>query len=86
MDRDATFINNKEYIELETISINDNEYAYMINPEDEEDFTVRKVIFEEDKKVYAPLKDREEFEKALMYFVKKHSNLLKDEQWIILFY
>lgn len=74
----VTTLDGKEYIELDTITIKDNEYVYLVNENDEYDFKIRKIINEDGKSYYEPLKTNEEFDLAMLMFTKKHNDELKE--------
>ena len=59
----------KIYIENDTVKINDKTYSYLVNKNDEFDYLI-KVL---DNNEYLPVKDKVEFDLALMYFFKKAS-------------
>lgn len=80
MTFETVTIDEKEYIETDIIEKNGNSYAYLVNSEDEKDFMIRKLISKNGKIYYVGLDDDKEFDLALMYFAKKHSNLLKNEE------
>ena len=79
MDVNTVIYNGKKYIELDTIENKDITYAYLINQEDEYDYMIRRVIIENDETYYDPVKDDNEFQIALMLFLKKHNDLLNQK-------
>lgn len=62
-------INGIEYVVLEIV---DN-YAYLVNVDNEEDVCIRKVVEEDNKKYLTNLDDEEEVDKALELFKEKFS-------------
>lgn len=71
-------LDGKDYIEVDTIDINNNTYVYLVNEKDEKDYTIKKITYENDKSFYEPLDNEEEFEIALLIFTKKNIDVLKD--------
>ena len=69
----STVIDGKEYDEIDLIEVNGNKYAYLLNENDDNDFVIRKV----EDEMYVPLKDKNEFDLALMYYLKKHKEEVK---------
>lgn len=68
-------VDGKDYIEYDIIEIDGNKYAYLLNEEDNSDYMIRKLV--EDN--YEVLKDENEFDLALTYFLKKHKDLIETE-------
>ncbi len=79
MEMNTTVINNKTYIEIDKITIKNQEYVYLMNKENNEDFFIRKLAVRDGKVYYDGLEDKNEFDTAMMYFVKKHENMLDEE-------
>lgn len=75
MEVNTTIIDDKIYVEEDTITVNDKTYAYLVNDADEFDFCIKLVEGEE----YTAIKDKDEFDLALMYFVKKHVKDLENQ-------
>ena len=73
MEVNTTIINDKMYVEKDQISVKGKTYAYLVNDTDDFDFCIK--LIENDN--YVALKDKEEFELALMYFIKKNASDLK---------
>lgn len=71
-------LNGKDYIEVDTINLNDNTYVFLVNEKDEKDFTIKKITYENDKSFYEPLDTKEEFELVLLTFTKKNIDVLKE--------
>lgn len=61
------------YIIVDEIEINNNKYVYLTNENNEKDFCIRKSILENDEEIFIGLDDEDEFNKALLYFVKKNN-------------
>lgn len=79
MNVETTVIDNKKYIEIDKINIKESNYVFLVNVQDEEDFCIRKLTVKDGEIYYEGLKDDKEFENVLAYFVKKHENILKEE-------
>ena len=71
----STVIDGKTYDEMELIEENGNKYAYLVNESDEEAIVIRKVVGEK----YAPIRDENEYKLALMYYLKKHKDEIKEQ-------
>ena len=71
-----TDIDGKEYIELDTIMINDNKYVYLVNKNDDKDFIINKIVVENEKEYYEGLSSNEEFQIALLTFIKENKNII----------
>jgi len=67
-----TLENNIEYGIVDIIDINNITYYYLTNPEDIEDFCIRKVITENNEEFVIGLDDEKEYDLALTEFAKKH--------------
>lgn len=67
-----TLEDNKEYIIVDAITIENVEYLYLINEEDIGKLCIRKVQTIDNKECLAGLKDELEFQNALSEYVKKH--------------
>lgn len=65
---------NKEYLVIDKIDSNDKAYIYLSNPDNSEDFCVRKEIEEDEKTFLVGLDNEEEVDAALKLFVEKHKN------------
>lgn len=66
-------IDGKKYIEVDQIKINDKTYAYLVNEKDEYDFLVKIIEGE----YYTAVKSKNEFDLAIMHFLKKHKDEIK---------
>ncbi len=80
MNVETTVINNKTYIEVDQVEIKGTTYVYLSNFLDDNDFLIRKLGVEDGKIYYERLKDDKEFELAMMYFTKKHKNMINSEE------
>jgi hypothetical protein len=78
MNLESVNIDGKVYLEIDKINVDKVTYAYLVNKDNKEDFCIRRLIFKNDKYFYEGLKDDAEFNLALMYFVKKHENIVKE--------
>jgi len=65
-------LENDEYGIVDIIIINNIEYYYLTNPENLEDFCIRKIITENGEELIVGLDDEKEFDMALMEFTKKY--------------
>ena len=63
-------IDGTEYVVLEEV----NDYVYLVNPNNDEDVCIRKVILENDKKYLTNLDNEEEVDEALKLFKEKFGN------------
>lgn len=77
MNVEVININGKKYMEVDKIDNNGNSYVYLSNKEDENDFCIKKIVAREGKIFYEGLKNEDEFDLAMMYFIKKHQNFIK---------
>lgn len=67
--------NGLEYLIIdEILDNNNNNYVYLTNVNDEEDFCIRKYIIENDNEIYVGLDNDDEFDQALQLYAKKNSN------------
>ncbi len=82
MTVDTCVIDNKTYMEIDKTTIKGDTYVYLVNSINQNDFTIRKLVANQGKIFYEGLKDKNEFQIALMYFVKKHENMLEEESII----
>lgn len=79
MNVETIIIDGKKYIEIDKIDIKNETYVFLSNSVDDKDFCIRKLVSNEGEVFYEGLKDDKEFDNALLYFAKKHENILKDE-------
>ena len=66
-----------DYEVIDEIIENGTKYIYLSNEENEKDFCIRKEIIEEGQEFIVGLDSKTEFDKALLYFTKKHKDYLK---------
>ncbi len=66
-----TLENGIDYFIIDEITENNTTYLYLTNENDEKDFCIRKMG--QDNEVLK-LDNANEFDKALLYFTKKHQN------------
>lgn len=79
MNVETTIIDGKKYIEIDKIDIKNSTYVFLSNSLDDTDFLIRKLVSRDGKIFYEGLDSEEEFDNAMVYFVKKHENILKEE-------
>ena len=73
----VTLEDGLEYTILDEIDIDDNRYVYLSNEDDGQKFKIRKSQMVGNIEMYVGLDSDEEFDKALLYFTKKHGDELK---------
>ena len=66
-----------EYYILDEIEIDDNKYVYLSTEGRDQKFKVRKVKMAGNIEMYVGLDSDDEFDKAMLYFTKKHGDDLK---------
>lgn len=71
MEVDTIVIDNKEYIILDNLTINDITYTLFSNIENSKDIRFMKTIIENNEKFYTNLENEEEFLIVLSEFNKK---------------
>jgi len=69
-----TLENGLDFMVLDEIASGAITYVYLANVDDERDTCVRKVTKENGKEMLNGLDSKEELEKALLLFAKKHKN------------
>ena len=69
-----TLENGLDFMVLDEIASGNVTYVYLANVDDERDTCVRKVTKENGKEMLNGLDSKEELEKALLLFAKKHKN------------
>jgi len=62
---------NIRYAVIKELEKDGNTYVYLVNMEDPEDFCIRKVKIENEKKYLAGLDSDEEFELVMLSFAKE---------------
>jgi len=67
-----TLDNGVDYMIVDALKVNDNNYFFLVNENDKMDFCIRKVIKENDKEYLVKLDSEEEFEDVMLAFNKKH--------------
>lgn len=79
MNVETTIIDGKKYIEIDKIDIKNETYVFLSNTVDDKDFLIRKLVSKDGKIFYEGLESDTEFDNALVYFAKKHENILKED-------
>ena len=74
VDVDIYTINNKEYMLLKEIELNNIKYLYLVNTNNEEDYIFRKIL-KEDSDYILPLDNEEEVKKVSLLIL---NNELKE--------
>lgn len=69
---EVIYLDNIKYIISDTITINNNQYVFLANYNNVEDFCVRKKIIEDGKEYLVGLDSKEELDIALIEYTKKH--------------
>ncbi|MBQ4030327.1 MAG: hypothetical protein II625_01120 [Bacilli bacterium] len=73
----VTLEDGLEYAILDEIEIDGIKYLYLSNEDDGQKFKVRKSSMAGNIEMLVGLDSDEEFDKAMLYFTKKHGNDLK---------
>lgn len=76
MEQELDFVtldDEKQYAIIDEITEDNITYVYLANISDETDFCIRKVKDEAKGKMLIGLKDRAEFDKALVYYANKNN-------------
>ena len=68
-------LNGKQYLIIDRIKDNDNEFVYFSNEEDPKDFCIRKLA-KDDNDLLIGLDSNEEFDYALKLFIVKHKDII----------
>lgn len=79
MNVDVSVIDNKSYIEVDRITKNGKTFVFLVNSINKTDFIIRKLLAEDGDIYYVGLDSNEEFDLALMYFTKKHEDILAED-------
>lgn len=79
MNVESVILNNKTYLEIDNITVKDKTFVYLVNKNDDSDFCIRKLKVLNGKLFYEGLIDNQEFDLALMYFTKKHQNIIDEK-------
>lgn len=69
-----TLENNIDYIEVDKIEFNNNTYLFLSNEDNDNDFTIRRLIRENDEEYLEKLNNQEEFDRILKLFIDKFAN------------
>lgn len=69
-----TLEDGNTYMIIDEININGVRYVYLSNEEDVASFAVRKINIINNEEYLVSLSDKEEFNKALQYFLNKNNN------------
>lgn len=83
MDKDikdfdvVTLEDGNEYYILDEIEIDSVTYVYLSTESPEQKFKIRKIQINGNIEMFVGLDSDEEFDKAMLYFTKKHANDLK---------
>ena len=78
MNVETTIIDGKKYMEIDKLELNGSNYVFLVNSNDKNDYCIRKLVSSEGKIYYEGLSDDNEFDNVLIYFAKKHENLLNE--------
>ena len=74
----VTDIDGKEYIELDTVEVNDSKYVYLVSTNGDKDFLINKIVLDNGKEYYEGLESNEEFQIVLLNFIKKNKNVINE--------
>lgn len=69
-----TLEDGNTYMVVDEINVNGVRYVYLSNEEDVASFAVRKINIINNEEYLVSLSDKEEFNKALQYFLDKNNN------------
>ena len=69
----VTLENDQEYLIVDAIEVDNNNYLVLAKEDSIGDFCIRKVISKDGKEYMVKLDTKEEFDRVLNEFVKKHS-------------
>lgn len=69
-----TLEDGNTYMVVDEINVNGVRYVYLSNEEDVASFAVRKINIINNEEYLVSLNDKEEFNKALQYFLDKNNN------------
>ena len=75
-----TLENNIDYAVVDTLIVNDNKYLFLANENDEQDFTVRKVVSKDNQEYIRKLDSNEEFDNIMDVFFNKHKKEISNEE------
>ena len=74
----VTDIDGKEYIELDTVEVNDSKYVYLVSTNGDKDFLINKIVLDNGKEYYEGLESNEEFQIVLLNFIKKNKSVINE--------
>jgi len=74
-----TLENNKEYVVVDTVVHEEENFVYLINNNDNKEILIQRVKIEDGAETLYPLKDKEEFKALLQVFFEKNKELFTDE-------
>lgn len=74
----VTDIDGKEYIELDTVEVKGSKYVYLVSTNDDKDFLINKIVFDNGKEYYESLESNEEFQIVLLNFIKKNKSVINE--------
>jgi len=74
----VTDIDGKEYIELDTVEVKGSKYVYLVSTNDDKDFLINKIVLDNGKEYYESLESNEEFQIALLNFIKKNKSVINE--------
>lgn len=69
-----TLDNNSKYIVCDIININNTNYLYLVNDEDDKDI----IVIKENNEVLEPIKDANEFEKVMLKLAVSNKNMVDE--------
>ena len=69
----VTLEDDKDYIIVDTI----DDYVYLVNEEQPDEFCIRKIEKEGEDEYFVGLNSEAEFDKMLLEFTKKHKDILE---------
>lgn len=67
-----TLEDNKEYVIIDTVVIENNNYLVLASNDDNDEIVIRKVVIKDNKEVLVRLEDEIEFDNVLQEFYKKY--------------
>ena len=74
----VTDIDGKEYIELDTVEVKGSKYVYLVSTNEDKDFLINKIVFDNGKEYYESLESNEEFQIVLLNFIKKNKSVINE--------
>lgn len=73
-----TLENDLKYIVCDIVSINDINYLYLVNEDDENEYFIVKEKVENDVSFFESIKDEKEFEKVLLKLALANKNMINE--------